>query len=72
MKTFDVETIKDRNNIGDIVRQFKSYAPAKRHAIKESLKEGVIEAFVSGSDDNDMDFEVMEYYSKGKLSIKVA
>lgn len=71
MKTFDVETIIDRNDCGH-ARMFKSYSSAKKHAIKESLKPGVIEAFISGEDDNDMDYELKEYFAKGALSFKVA
>ncbi len=71
MKTFDVETIKDRNDCG-AGRMFKSYASAKKHAIKESMKPDVIEAFIDGSDDNDMDYELKEYWSQGVLSFKVA
>ena len=71
MKTFSVEIIKDRDNRGAF-KDFKGYAAAKRYAVAESLKPGVLETFIDGRSDEDMDFEVMEYYSTGKLTNKIA
>jgi hypothetical protein len=71
MKSFSVEVITDRNDRGDTT-DFKREKAARAFAIKASMTPGVLETFLRGEDDTDFDFEVMEYYTAGKLTIKVA
>jgi len=71
MEKFSVETIVNENDRG-FFEEFNSYSKAKKFAIKESLKKGVIETFINGFDETQANFEVMEYYKNGKLSIKVS
>ena len=71
MLSFTVETIIKLNELGEH-KHFNSERQARKFAIKQSLKAGVRETFLSGTDDDDFNFEVMEYYQAGKLSIKVS
>ena len=71
MNLYIVEVMDSREDDRNwFIAEFPSLAKARNFAKKESLNPEVIEAFVSQIDEN-ITPELAEYYSKGKLSIKV-